>query len=144
MKNFTQILNEISGNEKIAKSIATAIYNEIFSNAIQCKDIDSFQCHCSVNWAKNNLKNNWWYKDLIFIIWNEKNWNKISDKIKNNKFKTNNKPINELLIDIADFSVNGHSIIRFKNYYIDPYLKSLKINDKLIQEFGKYWENLIK
>lgn len=144
MKNFTQILNEISGNEKIAKSIATAIYNEIFSNAIQCKDIDSFQCHCSVNQAKNNLKNNWWYKDLIFIVWNEKNWNKISDKIKNNKFKTNNKQINELLIDIADFSVNGHSIIRFKNYYIDPYLKSLKINDKLIQEFGKYWENLIK
>ena len=70
-------------------------------------------------------------------------WKEISAIILKNKKRFNNKHINNLLEDISDFSVNGHSLLRYKNYYIDPYLKSLKVNEKSIQEFGNYWENTI-
>lgn len=139
---FSNFINESS--EKINKSIAKGIYDEVFTKAIECRDPDSFQCHCSVMWVKNNLKDNWWYKELEFILWDERKWDKISQRLlKDNavkKFKS--KPIKELIEDISDFTVNGHSLIKFRNYYIDPYMKSKKVSEKIIQKFGQYWEKI--
>lgn len=139
---FEDYINESA--DKINKSIANGIYKEVFKNAQQCKDPDSFQCHCSVNWVKNNLQDNWWYKELEFILWDENKWDKISKRlIKDNAIKKYSaKPIKELIEDISNFTVNGHSLIKFRNYYIDLYMKSKKVPEKQIQKFGQYWEKI--
>ena len=137
--------NHITEDTKINKSVSDSIYDDVFSKALSCKDPDgSYQCHCSVYWVKSNLKDNWWYKDLKFITWNETKWKKTADKLIKDKAisKFTVKTIKELIIDISDLSVNGHSLIKFKDYYIDPYLKSRKVSDKAIQAFGKYWEKI--
>ena len=128
---------------EINKSIANAIYEYVFNTARICRDIDgSFQCHCSVEWVKKYMRDNWWYKSLKFLIWNESNWNKISEKLINDNKKFSSNVIKDLITDISDFSVNGHSIKKFKDYYIDPYLKSRKVSEKAIQQFGLYWEKI--
>jgi hypothetical protein len=141
MKGFAHILHEGFG-----KDIAKSVYDSIFSYAIGCKDPDgSFQCHMSVRWAKQNLTGElWWHKDLVFIEWDERKWKKISEKliaagaIKN----FSQKPIKNLIEDISDMSVNGHSLLKFQGYYIDPYLKSLRVSESAIQKFGKFWESI--
>jgi hypothetical protein len=140
MKPFHQILIE----NKIQKSIAAGIYKAVFDQAHLCKDPDkSFQCHCSVLWVENHLIDMWWHKDLKFITWDERRWPEIAEKLSDPpKFRS--KAINELTEDIADFSVNGHSTIKFQGYYIDPYLKSKRVPEKEIQKFGKFWEKIIK
>ncbi len=127
---------------RIAKSISDAIYKTVFKKAKFAKDPDgAYQCHMSVNWIKQNLKDNWWYKEIIFIEWNELDWKKIAKKLsKAPKFKS--KAIKELIVDISDFSINGHSLIKFRDYYTDPFLKSKRVSEKEIQKFGRYWEKI--
>ena len=143
MKKFPQILRESGG---FGKEIAKSVYDSIFSYAIGCKDPDgSFQCHMSVQWAKQNLTGEfWWHKDLEFIEWKERKWKKIAEKLITSKAikKFSQKPIKNLIEDISDFSVNGHSLMKFQGYYIDPYLKSLRVTESAIQKFGKFWESI--
>ena len=137
---YSKYLNE---SNVIKKSISSAVYSAIFQNAKSCKDQDgSFQCHCSVEWVKANMKDNWWYKDLTFIIWKEQHWKKISERLIKDNPKFSPKPIKELIEDISDFTTNGHSILRFQDYYIDPFLRSKNVSEKMIQSFDKYWEKI--
>jgi len=127
-------------------SIVKAIYEQIFNNCKHCKDPDgSYQCHSSVEFVKSDksLKSYWWYKDIKFYEWNELKWKKIGDKLKQDSKKFSNKHIDNLIEDIADGSVNGHSFISFQGYFIDPYLKSLKVNENEIQKFDKYFSGVM-
>ncbi len=144
MKSFHQILNESA--DAIKKSITSAIYGDVFNISMLNDPDGSFQCHQSCEWIKTNMKDQWWYKELKFLSWDENKWEKVSDRLlKDNAIKKfNQTPIKELIEDISDFSVNGHSMIKFRGYYIDPYLKSKKVSEKAIQKFGKYWERVYK
>ena len=134
------IINE---DEKITKAIKDGIYKQLFQSANYCNEQGVFQCHCSVKWIETELKDGWYYKFLKFIHWDELKWKEVAETILENPKRFRNKHINNLLEDISDLTVNGHSLLKYKNYYIDPYLKSLKVNEKDIQEFGNYWENTI-
>lgn len=142
MKTFKNILDE--SKEAISKSIAAGVYERVFVNSMLCDPDGSFQCHMSVQYAKGSLKDFWWYKELKFLEWNENAWKKTSERlIKDGAIKKfSPKPIKELIEDISDFTVNGHSVMKFRGYYIDPFLKSKKVSEKMIQKFGKYWESI--
>ena len=140
MKLINLIYEELDPKGKLGT--VKYIYNYIFKNALNyCKDIDSFQCHTTVNFIKNNkdLKKNWWYKDIKYHIWNESHWNKVGSKLKKDNKNFSNKHINNLIEDISDGSVNGHSFMSFQGYFIDPYLKYLNVRDNDIQKFDKYF-----
>jgi hypothetical protein len=132
-------------NSKMIKGMVPTIYTDIFNNAKSAKDPDgSYQCHQSIKWAKEKFKTDWWYKELKFIEWNESKWKEISKKlISDNAIKKfSQKPIKYLIEDISDFSVNGHSLMKLGDIYIDPYLKTMKVSNAAIQKFGRYWETL--
>ena len=46
--------------------------------------------------------------------------------------------------DISDGSMNGHSFIKYKEHYIDPYLWSMGVNQQNIDEVDSYLENIYK
>jgi hypothetical protein len=144
MKTFMEIILCNESADKIVKSISSGIYKRVFADARTCRDIDSFQCHCSVEWVKENLGEFWWHKEIEYILWDERKWKEVSEKLLSDRRKFKNRRISELVEDIADFSVNGHSTMKFRGYYVDPYLKSLKVPEKSIQQFGKYWESIVK
>jgi len=144
MIKLKKLFEELDGKGKI--SMATAIYKQIFSNCKRCKDPDgSYQCHDSVLFVKNDneLKLNWWYKDIKFHEWNELKWKKVGDKLKKDNKKFASKHINNLIEDIGDGTVNGHSFMSFQGYYVDPYLKSFKVNEKEIQKFDAYFKGIM-
>ena len=143
MYNLTSILEDLDIKGK--KSIAKAIYERVFTapEARYCyNDVDRhFDCHPSVHFIKNDshTKSFWWYKDIKFHLWNESRWDKVSKKLQKDNKRFSSKVINELITDIADGSVNGHSFMSFQGYFIDPYLKSKNVRDNEIQKFDKYF-----
>ncbi len=53
-------------------------------------------------------------------------------------FKTKSQVIKNLIEDMNDGTVNGHSFIRVGNKGIDPYLRSLKVTQREIDKFDSY------
>lgn len=141
MKTFKQIIESAAA---LNKSIADGVYEDVFANGMLCDPDGSFQCHMSTAFIKSNFKNQWWHKEIKYIEWNELKWPKVAARLTKDKAvkKFSSKAIKNLIIDISDFSVNGHSLMKFRGYYIDPFLKSKKVSNGMIQKFGKYWESI--
>lgn len=148
LKKSLQQLNESVSADTLQKSISKAVYKFIFTKGTSCRYNDgtnAYACHASVYFVKNSkeLKQTWWYKSLKFHLWNESKWGSVSKRlIKDNK-RFSNKHINNLIEDIADGTVNGHSFISFNGYFIDPYLKSLRVPEKAIQQFCSYFVKIM-
>jgi len=140
MKLFSEYLSEAP--DKISKSISKGITDFVINH--QCSLGDGVQCHQGLQDAEREFGDMWWWKDIEFVEWKDSRWSDLSKKLQKTTFKTSNKAINELLEDIADGTTNGHSLMKYKGYYIDPYLKSLKVSDNVIQKFGSWWERFIK
>lgn len=143
MIKLKDLLNE-DLDDKGKKAISDAIYNYILDNMNREPD-GSIQCHESVQFVKNSkaLKDKWWYDDIKFYEWNERNWKKVGRKLKKDNKKFSSKHINNLIEDISDGTVNGHSFMSFQGYFIDPCLKSLRVSEKEIQKFDKYFSGIM-
>ena len=125
--------------------VARYIYAYIKDNAPNSVwDDDTVQCHSAVQFVKNDtkLKSFWWYKKIKFHQWNESKWKKISDVLTKDKKKFSNEHINNLIEDIADGSVNGHSFMSYNGYFIDPHLHFLGVRHAEIQKFCSYFVKL--
>jgi len=102
-------------------------------------------CHVGVRAIEQQLPKE--YANLLqFVKWDDHKWKEVSKQLKKDNKKFNNTHIDNLIEDIADFSVNGHSFIKFKNkpIYIDPYLSSLHVPQNKINEFDKYLYGVYK
>lgn len=126
------------------KNIAKRIYDYVFKHGKEkCLNIGygHFDCHPSVEFVKTDkeLKSFWWHKYIKYHEWDEYKWKKVSLKLKKDNKKFSDKNINNLIEDIIGGTVNGHSFLSFEGYFIDPYLKSLKVKENEIQKFDKYF-----
>jgi hypothetical protein len=128
---------------KIPKA-PTPVKVDMVTKAI-AKDIDdrvkdvAAQCHEMVSTAAESIAKDkpWWANNTEVIQWDETKWKQVAKELANApKFK--NKALNELVEDISDFSVNGHSFMRVKEVYVDPYLSRMKVPLANIQEFDAY------
>ena len=134
--------------KEFKRSVANHIYDVIFKKGRNYCVMDpdgSVQCHGSLEVAKKELEDYWWFKDVKMHRWNESRWKQVAAKLIEDgaikKFK--HRAIKELIEDISDFTVNGHSFMSFKGKYIDPYLKSKGVPDSQIQKFCKYMESVM-
>jgi hypothetical protein len=76
---------------------------------------------------------------MKFHEWNETKWEKVATKLRKDNKKFSSKHINNLIEDVGDGTMNGHSFMSFQGYFIDPYLKSFNVNETEIQKFDKYF-----
>ena len=144
MYSFKQFLIE---DASTASKIADTIYS--FTSGLLYGS-DRVQCHQAVEKVKSEGKElqmgqyRFW-KELEFIEWDETKWDDFSKysesdttwkRIKNDEFR-------DLVRDISDGSVNGHSYIKLWNYYIDPYFNSCGLSFGEIQRSCKWLLKLI-
>ena len=145
MYSFKQFLIE---DASTASKIADTIYS--FTSGLLYGS-DRVQCHQAVEKVKTEGKElqvgqyRFW-KELEFIEWDETKWGDFSKhsesdttwkRIKNDEFQ-------DLVRDISDGSVNGHSYIKLWNYYIDPYFNSCGLSFKEIQKCCKWFTKTYK
>jgi len=148
-------LNESAEGDN-AKAIADII--DDFTEGTGC-DINNYKvCHAAVYKVKQQGKDLQlgrfsFYSMLTFYIWDESKWSKMMDYIKTDKSwqKIKVRPFIELVEDIGDGTVNGHSFIAYgkkpftkKQWYIDPYLSSAGVVFKDIQKTGKWFDKAFK
>jgi hypothetical protein len=150
VKLFKEILTE---SKDLAKSIADAI--NTFTDRVG-RDTDNFKvCHEAVELVKNRGQNIMagrflFYKQLEFFVWNENNWQPLEKYIKQDKTwqRIKVKPFQNLVGDIAGLdgmpTVNGHSFLKWKKFYIDPYMDSAGVSFQNIQKIGKWFERALK
>ena len=112
------------------------------------RDVSNYKiCHDSVNKVKLKGKDLMmgrfkFYSFFKFFEWNELKWDDFIAYIKKDKThkKIKIRQFQELVEDIGDGSVNGHSFMKWKKYYIDPYFFSAGISFNDIQKIGKWFE----
>ncbi len=117
--------------------------NKIVNNIYSLVDINDFpnQCHYMVNEIKDILGN---VSGIEYVFWDEGKWGEVADRLKENNKKFNVREIDNLIEDISDFSVNGHSFIKVNNGFADPYLYNLGVKQSKIEEFDKYLYGIYK
>ena len=129
------------------RAIVKGIYEYISKNAPPYCTADGGvkECHTSVLFVKNDdeIKRNWWYKDIKFHVWNESRWDAVSKKLVHDNKRFSSKHVNNMIVDIGDGTMNGHSFMSFQGYFIDPYLKSLNVRENEIQKFGRYFLSIM-
>lgn len=111
----------------------------------------SVQCHPAVHAIKTGLDKfpeakERLEKELLFIHWDESKWDAIGRTLTKDQAwkKFGSKKIKEMLIDIADGSTNGHSFIKFKGGYIDPFLISIGVGQAAIDKVDAYLEKVYR
>ena len=129
--------------------VADTIYT--FTDKVH-RDADGYKiCHESVYYVKQQgkelmLGRYMFYKELQFFLWDERKWGAMIDYIKQDKTHKRIKiqPFQFLVEDIGDGTVNGHSFIKYKKFYIDPYFDSARLSFNDIQKTGKWFENTFR
>jgi len=134
--------------EKMNKGMVKNLYQGIFENARKYGIVDpdgSVQCHGSLGLVRDLFSDYWWFKKIKFYDWNESRWKKVAQRLIDDGAvdKFSNKAVKELIEDISDMSVNGHSFMEYEGKYVDPYLKSKGVNDSQIQKFDKYFKGIM-
>lgn len=134
--------------KKLVSGIEQAVYDAVLSKAGKYCAVDpdgSVQCHMSLNVAKKELSDYWWFKQVKFHVWNEARWKKVAERLKKDDAieKFGHRAIRELIEDISDGTVNGHSFMEFRGRFIDPHLKSKGVPDGQIQKFAKYFKEIM-
>lgn len=134
--------------QKLVRGIEQAVYDSVFSKAGKYCAIDpdgSVQCHMSLDVARKELSDHWWFKQVKFHSWNEGRWKKVSERLERDNARSmfRHRAIRELVEDIEDGTVNGHSFMEFRGRFIDPHLKSKGVPDGQIQKFDKYFKEIM-
>jgi len=101
---------------------------------------NSIQCHQGTA----ELAEKFGDKGFRPVYWPEEKWTEIAAALDPKAAaKSFAEPrIIELIEDIKDGSVNGHSFGKIGDTYIDPYLWSVGVSNEAIQRFGAYLESL--
>lgn len=141
----------MESERQLADQVNDSILNFVSSQGPQCDIAGNIVCHLAVNMVKRNgkdLKVGRWafYRELTFIQWNEKKWDDMSQLLEddNSWKKIKIKPFQELMEDIMDGTVNGHSFMKYKKWYIDPFFHSAGLDFKQIQRADKWIEAAYK
>ena len=145
MKSFRNFITE---NRNLALQISDVIYR--FTSGLLYGD-DRVQCHESVNRVKNEgqelqVGKFRFHAILSFIEWDESKWDLFEKVVKSDTSwkKINIKEFQNLVMDISDGSVNGHSFIKVFDYYIDPYFNSAGLSFQEIQKSCKWFAKIYK
>jgi len=144
MKSLLEIYNSLSNFDR---NVITTLLN-ISSKYCNNDSELGIQCHEGIQTIKNKLseygdKENW-KRHLKFIEWDELKWKDIGELLLKDNKKFNNEVIDNMIEDISDGSMNGHSFIKYKNYYIDPYLWSMGVELEEINVVDSYLESIYK
>ncbi len=119
------------------------VENEIIDFVLKSEDCSyGEECHDSVYNIEEKFKNKPYYKDLEFIFWDEDKIDNFIDYMRKNvdikRIDFKNKIVNNLIEDMISGYVNGHSFIKYKDYFIDPYLSFNKVPKNIIQNVDKF------
>ena len=145
MINFKEFISE---NLTLASQIADVIYR--FTSGLVYGN-DRVECHAAVNKVKNEGQELQagrfrFHGILSYVEWDESKWDDFEKFANSDKSwkKINIKEFQNLVMDISDGSVNGHSFIKVFNYYIDPYFNSCGLSFKEIQKSCKWFVKIYK
>lgn len=146
IKNILESLNDV--RESVTGSQVRGLLYSIADKECMKEPDGSYQCHECTFLVLSNLKKyshaGSWTKNLKYGKWDERKWKLVGELLSKNKKTFQNKHINNLITDIIDGSVNGHSFIKYGRTFIDPYLYSLGVSDAETDKFGQYFEKIFK
>jgi len=103
------------------------------------------QCHSAVSDIEESVDVLPHLKSrLEFVYWPEDRWSELAKKIEPSRFR--NQIIREMLEDIVDGSVNGHSFVLDKGsgHYVDPFLHYQGVGQEDIDDVDSYLYGLYK
>jgi hypothetical protein len=146
MITFKQFLTE---NTNIAKLIAKQIDHEtrnvscsIYKECHEAVTLISRKRDISVKLSSGvDFK---FYNELKFVMWRESKWDQFSKTVDNSYKRVGVKHFTELVEDIRDGTINGHSYIKWKGYYIDPHLSSAGVSFENIQKCGRWFDSIYR
>ena len=119
-----------------------------FTGDVTCDTTDRKVCHMAVGKIQQGghalvLGKYRFHGEMKFMMWDESKWSKLGEYIRNDKTSKRIKirVFQELIEDIADGTVNGHSFIIYrKKFFIDPHFSSAGVSFNDIQKIGRWFE----
>lgn len=118
-------------------SIRDKLYDHVDSKMTREPE-EGYQCHECIGHAQEAADKMHIGPRVHFYKWDETKWDALGEDLKKNPMASGNrhKAISNLLTDIKDGSVNGHSFGLVGGVGFDPHLKSQGVPDKDITDFN--------
>jgi len=79
---------------------------------------------------------------VLYFMWDESKGTEFINLLKKISFKSKNVEVMDLVEGIKKGWVNGHSFIKAGKHYVDPYLRSLDVAQKYIDDVDDFFASL--
>ena len=142
------IKGHVTAQEQADKIFAAHLTERGMHLSIRQPD-GSVQCHESIAHVlqeiPKTIDSSSWKARVEPHVWDETKWTAVGEELKKSPLPPaleRNEHIHNLVVDIKDGSVNGHSFVMVGRHGVDPYLDSLGVPARAIDSFDQYMKSV--